>query len=96
MFDWFFNWHSLQRNCGKWLSDMDSNHDKGLQRALCYHYTIGQTGMKLPFQRAKRKWRKTYTLDTSTEYTGGRLSATKSQESPSSREANTFPLLVPK
>ena len=21
---------------------MDSNHDKGLQRALCYHYTIGQ------------------------------------------------------
>lgn len=25
-----------------WLSDMDSNHDKGLQRALCYHYTIGQ------------------------------------------------------
>src|ERR1017187_5786137 len=22
---------------------MDSNHDKGLQRALCYHYTIGQT-----------------------------------------------------
>ena len=28
-----------------WLSDMDSNHDKGLQRALCYHYTIGQTGI---------------------------------------------------
>ena len=26
---------------------MDSNHDKGLQRALCYHYTIGQTGEKL-------------------------------------------------
>jgi hypothetical protein len=21
---------------------MDSNHDKGLQRALCYRYTIGQ------------------------------------------------------
>ena len=21
---------------------MDSNHDKGLQRALCYHYTTGQ------------------------------------------------------
>jgi hypothetical protein len=32
-----------------WLSDMDSNHDKGLQRALCYHYTIGQTVMKIPF-----------------------------------------------
>ena len=31
-----------------WLSDMDSNHDKGLQRALCYHYTIGQTGGKVP------------------------------------------------
>ena len=26
-----------------WLSDMDSNHDKSLQRALCYRYTIGQT-----------------------------------------------------
>ena len=25
-----------------WLSDMDSNHDKGLQRALCYRYTTGQ------------------------------------------------------
>ncbi len=24
---------------------MDSNHDKGLQRALCYHYTIGQLSM---------------------------------------------------
>jgi hypothetical protein len=32
-----------------WLSDMDSNHDKGLQRALCYHYTIGQTDTKIPF-----------------------------------------------
>jgi hypothetical protein len=32
-----------------WLSDMDSNHDKGLQRALCYHYTIGQTDIKIPF-----------------------------------------------
>ncbi len=26
---------------------MDSNHDKGLQRALCYHYTIGQTARKI-------------------------------------------------
>ena len=31
----------------KWLSDMDSNHDKGLQRALCYRYTIGQTHVKV-------------------------------------------------
>ena len=31
----------------KWLSDMDSNHDKGLQRALCYRYTIGQGRVKL-------------------------------------------------
>ncbi len=28
---------------------MDSNHDKGLQRALCYHYTIGQCAGKLAF-----------------------------------------------
>ena len=30
-----------------WLSGKDSNLDKGLQRALCYHYTTGQTGAKL-------------------------------------------------
>jgi hypothetical protein len=30
-----------------WLSDMDSNHDKGLQRALCYHYTIGQARLEI-------------------------------------------------
>ena len=39
----------------EWLSDMDSNHDKGLQRALCYHYTIGQSGLKLDFLRRPRK-----------------------------------------
>lgn len=32
----------------EWLSDLDSNQDKGLQRALCYHYTIGQVGFNLP------------------------------------------------
>ena len=32
---------------GNWLSGMDSNHDKGLQRALCYHYTTGQAGTKI-------------------------------------------------
>ena len=34
---------------------MDSNHDKGLQRALCYRYTIGQTVRKIASRRAKRK-----------------------------------------
>jgi hypothetical protein len=34
---------------------MDSNHDKGLQRALCYHYTIGQTAFKLSVTRGQRK-----------------------------------------
>ena len=29
-----------------WLSGMDLNHDKSLQRALCYHYTTGQTPTK--------------------------------------------------
>lgn len=33
-------------SAGVWLSDMDSNHDKGLQRALCYRYTIGQTAVE--------------------------------------------------
>src|ERR1035437_3828232 len=34
-----------------WLSGMDSNHDKELQRLLCYHYTTGQDGYKLAAQR---------------------------------------------
>ena len=31
----------------EWLPDMDSNHDKQIQRLLCYHYTIGQPEPKL-------------------------------------------------
>ena len=38
-----------------WLSGMDSNHDKELQRLLCYHYTTGQSRPKLAFRRAPRK-----------------------------------------
>ena len=34
---------------------MDSNHDKELQRLLCYHYTTGHGGLKLAAARAKRK-----------------------------------------
>ena len=34
--------NSTERVKPKWLSGMDSNHDKSLQRALCYHYTTGQ------------------------------------------------------
>ena len=30
-------------NHGKWLPDMDLNHDKQIQSLLCYRYTIGQT-----------------------------------------------------
>lgn len=26
----------------EWLPDMDSNHDKQIQRLLCYRYTIRQ------------------------------------------------------
>ena len=29
---------------------MDSNHDKELQRLLCYHYTTGQGSWKVAFQ----------------------------------------------
>ncbi len=28
-----------------WLSGMDSNHDKLLQRELCYRYTTGQADL---------------------------------------------------
>lgn len=38
-----------------WLSDMDSNHDKCLQRALCYHYTIGHAGPKVVSRRTQGK-----------------------------------------
>lgn len=43
----------------QWLSGMDSNHDKGLQRPLCYHYTTGQTKMEVrfPASGAQRKSR---------------------------------------
>ena len=35
---------------GKWLPDMDLNHDKQIQSLLCYRYTIGQTNdSKLEF-----------------------------------------------
>jgi hypothetical protein len=33
---------SPESGSGSWLSDMDSNHDKLLQRELCYRYTIGR------------------------------------------------------
>ena len=52
----------------EWLSDMDSNHDKGLQRALCYHYTIGQPERKLaPSQTDDKyndrgRWQVTYRI----------------------------------
>src|SRR5215471_9042639 len=32
-----------------WLSGMDSNHDKGLQRALCYRYTTGHAASEHNF-----------------------------------------------
>ena len=38
-----------------WLSDLDSNQDKGLQRALCYRYTIGQRARKTSFQSRECK-----------------------------------------
>jgi hypothetical protein len=28
---------------GRWLPDMDLNHDKQIQSLLCYRYTIGQS-----------------------------------------------------
>jgi hypothetical protein len=30
------------KNAGRWLPDMDLNHDKVIQSHLCYRYTIGQ------------------------------------------------------
>ena len=35
----------MSRKNGKWLPDMDLNHDKQIQSLLCYHYTIGQAGV---------------------------------------------------
>jgi hypothetical protein len=41
-----------------WLSGMDSNHDKELQRLLCYHYTTGQGALTLPSLSAAGKGKK--------------------------------------
>jgi hypothetical protein len=38
-----------------WLSGMDSNHDKELQRLLCYHYTTGQNKVKVAVRLTPRK-----------------------------------------
>ncbi len=38
-----------------WLSGMDSNHDKELQRLLCYHYTTGQQRPKIASPLPRRK-----------------------------------------
>lgn len=35
---------SSGRSGKDWLPDMDLNHDKQIQRLLCYRYTIGQAG----------------------------------------------------
>ena len=32
-----------EKSPGRWLPDMDLNHDKQIQSLLCYRYTIGQT-----------------------------------------------------
>lgn len=31
----------------KWLPNMDLNHDKQIQRLLCYRYTIRQMGRQI-------------------------------------------------
>jgi hypothetical protein len=31
----------------KWLPNMDLNHDKQIQRLLCYRYTIRQLGRQI-------------------------------------------------
>ena len=36
--------HKAELARRSWLPDMDLNHDKQIQRLLCYRYTIGQAG----------------------------------------------------
>jgi hypothetical protein len=36
--------NSVFRGFGRWLPDVDLNHDKQIQSLLCYRYTIGQMG----------------------------------------------------
>ena len=55
------NWANAFRHlprCGKWLPDMDLNHDKQIQSLLCYRYTIGQTSaVKVGFWRPESRTR---------------------------------------
>ena len=37
-----------------WLPDVDLNHDKQIQRLLCYHYTIGQGAATKPSESSMR------------------------------------------
>ena len=43
--------HTAGSSCGKemrnWLPNMDLNHDKQIQRLLCYRYTIRQMGRQI-------------------------------------------------
>ena len=38
--------HKAELARRSWLPDMDLNHDKQIQRLLCYRYTIGQAGAR--------------------------------------------------
>ena len=40
---------------GVWLPDMDLNHDKQIQSLLCYHYTIGQAGVRANVKVSRRE-----------------------------------------
>ena len=46
----------LWAGMGRWLPDMDLNHDKQIQSLLCYRYTIGQTSPST-INRLKRESR---------------------------------------
>ncbi len=46
-----------------WLSDMDSNHDKSLQRALCYHYTIGHAARESSLAARRSSNNLSFTLE---------------------------------
>ena len=47
--------NSNRRQAGDWLPDMDLNHDKQIQSLLCYHYTIGQAGLRAKIEVSWRE-----------------------------------------
>src|SRR5215467_2731038 len=69
----FRPWGGAVATAGDWLSGLDSNQDKELQRLLCYHYTTGQCAKNSvtgPLVQRKKPCGLSLTFGQTLHYTG--------------------------